>query len=149
MDGKRLKCTGWAVDNCFVALYQIQHVHAAAGVVQNGFAKPVAAGFDKFTLVQASTLFTPAVSFRDRFELIHQMLMNPPRVALPVDHLFTVLQVYRARQPVQAQAAPVPQFEGENIRRSADLQHHGSRAGAVHRPSRDQEMIVLFLPGSD
>ena len=54
-----------------------------------------------------------------------------------------MIEMDGTRLSVEAEAAPIPKFEGEDVRRRADFQHHAVFAGAMHRAGGNQEMVVL------
>src|SRR2546423_13045824 len=54
-----------------------------------------------------------------------------------------VLEVNRSGLAVEPKPLPIPQLEGEDVGRRADLQHDVVLAGAVNGAGRDREMVVL------
>src|SRR5674476_318729 len=49
-----------------------------------------------------------------------------------------------ARLAVQAQAAPIPELEGEDVGGGADFQHHGISPRTMDGAGGDKEMVMLL-----
>ena len=99
--------------------------------------------FDELQRVQAGVDLFPARTFGDSRELIGQLLPDKGGIPVPLDDLASALDIDRTRFSVQAQAAPVPELEGEDIGRRADLKDHAAGAGAMDGARRNQVMVVL------
>ena len=143
VDDERIEGTGRAFDHRLAALDEVEHVEVAAGVVRNSPGEPMASGFDEFEVVESGSFLAPAIAFGYRFRSVHEVLAGPCCGAVPLDVGRAVGEVDRAGLAIEAEAVPVPQFEGENVRGGADFQNHRLRAAAVDGTRRDQEMVVL------
>ena len=128
VDFEGRKCAGWALDDRFVSFNEIEDVDGAVGVVRDDAGEPMAAGLDEFESMKAGALFTPAGGRVKRFDMVDQVFLNPGSAAVPADIRKTVVEVERARAAIEAHARPIPELKGENVRGSADLEHHGVAA---------------------
>lgn len=100
MDDIRLEGACGALHNGFVALNQIQNVHAAARVMRNRAGKPVAARFDKFQLMESGALLALAGTFPNGFETVDQLTPHPFRGAVPLNVSGPVLDIDGPRPAV-------------------------------------------------
>lgn len=97
-----------AVNHRLSAFDQIQNVNTAVCMVCHRRRKPVAAGFDKLTFVHPGSFFPPSVSFSNGLNAVDQVVVNPLRIALPVNDLLPMIQMDGTRQSVQTKTPPVP-----------------------------------------
>ena len=79
----------------------------------------------------------------NRFDAIDERAAHPFGRSIPLDVGHTVLEMDGPGLSIEAEAAPVPQLEGEDVGRGADFEHHAVFAGAMNGARRNQEMIVL------
>ena len=75
---------------------------------------------------------------------VDKVSVNPFGITVPLDVGRTMFKVDGTRLAVKVNATPVPELECENIRRSADFQHHGICAGAMYSAGRNQHMVMLL-----
>lgn len=71
----------------------------------------------------SSALLAPAGAGIERFDFRDEILTDPSTIAIPRDHAPAMLEADRARVAIEPEPAPVPQFEGEVVRRRTDLQY--------------------------
>ena len=143
MHGQRWKRIGGAFHNCGVSFNQVEHVHVASCVVMHRDTKPVTARLNKFERMQAGAFFAPAFSRGYGHLLVDKMFAHPLGGAVPLDVLEAMLQIDRTRAAIQAQAPPIPQLEGEDVGRCANLQDHAVTARAVDGPGGNKKVIML------
>src|SRR5580698_1143352 len=105
--------------------------------------EPVPARFNKRQFVEPRALLAPTCSLPHRFDPIDQVFPNPFRVTVPNDVCQAVFEMNRSWQTIQAEPAPVPQLECENIRSCAYLKNHAISARAMDGARRNQKMVVL------
>ena len=86
--------------------------------------KCIADCVDKLAAVQSGALHFTGFCFFQYFLLADDIVVHPFGIAVPLDIFHTVVEVDRTRQSIHAKAAPVPEFEGKDIRCRTDLQHH-------------------------
>src|SRR6185437_6435733 len=130
---ERLEGPGGAFNNCALAFDEVEDVDGAARVVRHDSGEPVAARLDEFKRVQAGALLAPAVAGGNGLDLVDERAAHPVRRAVPLDIGRAMLQMNGARASVEAEAAPIPQLEGEDVGRGADFQNHAVAARAVDR----------------
>ena len=102
---------GRALYDGLAALDEVEHVHAAVRVVQNGLCEPVPPRLEELALVQAGALLDPAVAAGDLLDLADELAQNEVRVAVELDVLSAVLQVDGPGLAVQPHAVPVPELK--------------------------------------
>src|SRR5258705_5138040 len=140
MNHEWLEGVGRTFHQRFVAFHQIEDIEGAAGVMRDLFGEPMPPGLNELARVQSGALLAPAIARAEQLNAVHQIILRPFRGAIPLDIGQPMPQVNRARFAIKTETIPVPQFEGENIRRGADLQHHGFGTAAMHRARWDQKV---------
>src|SRR6267378_285003 len=92
--------------------------------------------------MQAGTLLAPAFAVGNGNGSVDKFAPRPFGVALPGDVGEAVIDVDGPRLAVEPQTTPVPELEGVDVGRGADLEHDDARAGTVYRAAWNQEVIV-------
>src|ERR1035437_4238575 len=144
MQDERLKSLLRAGDERLVAFDEVEHIDSALGVMRHRFRKPMSAGSDKLPLMQAGLFFAPSVAGSDLGDAVDQVLFDPASGAVPLGVGQAVRQMDGARLAVQAQAAPIPELEGEDVGGGADFQHHGISSRTMDGAGGDKEMVMLL-----
>src|ERR1700680_1365510 len=110
--------------------------------MSDGCVEPVAAGFDELQRMQTCTLLAPAFAIGNGSHSVDKFAPRPFGVALPGDVGEAVIDMDGPRLAVEPQTTPVPELEGVDVGRGADLQHDDARAGTVYCAAWNQEVIV-------
>src|SRR6267154_3592171 len=110
--------------------------------MRDGCVEPVAAGFDELQRMQACTLLAPAFAIGNGSHRVDKFALCPFGIALPGDVGEAVIDMDGPRLAVKPHPTPVPELEGEDVGRGADLQHDDARAGTVYRAAGNEEVIV-------
>ena len=113
-----------AFDDSFLSLNEVENIDCPQRVVRRRTRKPVPARFNEFQFVEPCALLAPTRALPHRFNPIDQVFPDPFRVTVPNDVCQAVFEMNRSWRTIQAEPAPVPQLEGENIRRCAYLKNH-------------------------
>src|ERR1700733_11069115 len=108
--------------------------------------KPTPPSLDEFKFVQPGSFFCPPLTFGNRFNPIDQTLSYPVGLSFPRDICDSMIKMYRSRQTVQSETPPIPKFEGEDVRRSANLKHHAAFARAMNRAGGNKK-VIMFAGG--
>src|SRR5215470_8638487 len=132
-----------ALDNDFGTFDEVQDIHSAARVVLDLSREPMASRFDKLALVQPGAFFAPFIAPGHYLLAVHQIPPDPFGPPIPLNVFLTVVDVNGSWFSIETQTAPVPQFEGENVRCGADLKNHAVPAGAVDRACGNREVIMF------
>src|SRR5216684_963415 len=94
--------------------------------------EPVAAGFDELQRMQARTLLAPAFAVGNGSHSVDKFAPRPFGVALPGDVGEAVIDMDGPRLAVEPHTTPVPELEGVDVGRVADLHHEYALAGTVY-----------------
>lgn len=136
MDHVRLERASGTLDGCRLPLDQVEHMHAlATRVVLDWLTEPMTARLDKLAAVKACSLLAPPVAFGDRFDRVDQMLPRPTFIALPLDVGRSALDIDRARLTVEIESRPIPELEGEDVRRGLTPERLRPRPPILHASS--------------
>src|ERR1700733_14961037 len=136
MDLEWRESTGWAFDDGAIAFHKVEYMNGAICMVKNRQREPMPPCFDELEPMQTRFLFAPARARVQVLKPIDQVLLNPIGAAGPVDVRQSVIEVDGPWPAVQTGAAPVPELEGEDVGRGANLENYAVASRAVNGACR-------------
>ena len=143
VDGEGGETAVRALYDGFFAFDEVEHMDAAGVFMADRDGEFETAGLDEFVGMESCADLLPAGSFGNGLEVVGQMFVDVGGVAFPLDYLFAAVDVDRARFAVEAEPAPVPKLESEDVGRRAYFQHYAACTRAVDCAAGDEEMVVL------
>src|SRR6218665_104432 len=108
MDNERFETFVRAFNDRFTPFHQVQYVHAAIGVMCNGFGKPMPSCFDELALMKAGIFFFPAIAFGNGMDGVDQFLFCLLRRSAPVENFCTAIDIDRAWFAIKSHTTPIP-----------------------------------------
>src|SRR6516162_8634438 len=145
MHGKRRNRVRLALHDGRISLDEIQDVEVSVGVMTHRRGEPVAARFNEFQGMETSSFFPPAFASGYWRLPVNQVVPHPVGGSIPLDVFEAMLQMDRAGTAIQAETAPIPELEREDIRSRADLENHAVAPRTVNGACGNKK--VIMLPG--
>src|SRR5438045_9670219 len=98
--------------------------------------EPTPASFDEFEFVKPGSLFPPPLAAANKHYTVNQALPDPLGIPLPSDVCYSMINMNRPRQTIQAHPAPVTVVDSEDIRGCDNLKNHAVPAGPMYSTGR-------------